>query len=136
MLDCFTLFQFASRSFCVKVPIELPKQFRLYMNSSLALVLSTTYLIMKHMGKQSDMIIPVLNSAFITEFGIIRLFPYLWLFLVTSVDLFAVGIKPCQNIKFTKLWTILLSLISRTLIFKSSTNNNSLLVIFDFEGIF
>ena len=96
------------------------------MNSSLASELSARDLNIKNMGKWLDMsflTIPVLNLAFITEFLIIWSI-VLALFLVTLVALFTVGMRPCRNIIFTKYWTNLLSLKSRTLILKSPTKTN------------
>ena len=49
---------------------------------------------------------------------------------------FTVGIRPCRKTKFIKLWTILLSLKSRTLILKSPTKITSLLLNSVFERIF
>ena len=51
LLECFTSFQFTSRSLCLKVSIELLEQLHLYINSSLASVLSITHLNMKNMEK-------------------------------------------------------------------------------------
>ena len=108
------------------------------MDSSLALVLSTIHKNVKNMSQWMDMsvfIIPVLNSAFITEFVMIWSFA-LAVFLVARLVLFKVGIRPCPNIQFTKLWIILLPLKWRTLILKFQTKTNSLLVISRFERIF
>ena len=108
------------------------------MDSSLALVLSRIHKNAKDVRQLLDMsvfIIPVLNSAFITEFVMIWSFA-LAVFRVACLVLFKLGIRPCRNIQFAKLWTILLSLKWGTLILKSQTKTNSLLVISRFERIF
>ena len=97
------------------------------------LVLSRIHKNAKEIRQLLDMsvfIIPVLNSGFITEFVMTWSFA-LAVFLVACLVLFKLGIRPCPNIQFAKLWTIL-----RTLILKSQTKTNSLLVISRFERIF
>ena len=108
------------------------------MDSSLALVLSRIHKNAKDIRQLLDMsvfIIPVLNSAFVTEFVMIWSFA-LAVFLVACLVLLNLGIRPCRNIQFAKLRTILLSLKWGTLILKSQTKINSLLVISCFERIF